>query len=94
MSATRHYLIAGRVHGVGFRYFVQQRGAQQGVRGWVRNLAGGMVEVLASGDAAALDRLEAALREGPPLSRVDRVDVHDVSQTPPADIPDGFEIRS
>ena len=70
---TRKYVVSGRVQGVGFRYFVQQKAGKIGVTGWVRNRPDGKVEAEAEGDAAQLDAFEAALREGPPLSRVDHV---------------------
>ena len=42
-----------------------------GLRGYAKNLADGRVEVLAAGDAAALDALAAWLREGPPMAHVE-----------------------
>jgi acylphosphatase len=43
--------------------------------GWVRNIFDGRVEVLAEGDRENIERLIVRLQEGPPLSRVERVDV-------------------
>lgn len=71
-----HFLIQGRVQGVGFRWFVHREAAALGLRGWVRNTEDGHVEVLASGDAADLDELRASLRRGPRGSRVDRIVEH------------------
>ena len=65
-----HVRVEGRVQGVGFRWFVQQRAAALGLRGWVRNRADGSVEVLATGAPAALRALEDVLREGPPHATV------------------------
>src|ERR1700722_7577787 len=48
---VRHYLIQGRVQGVGFRWFVHQEAAGLGLRGWVRNTEDGHVEVVAAGEA-------------------------------------------
>jgi len=59
---------------VGFRWFVRQRARALGVRGWVRNLTDGGVEVEADGDTSALARLRHALNEGPPGARVTRLD--------------------
>ena len=68
-----HFLVKGRVQGVGFRWFVQQEAAEIGLRGWVRNTEDGHVEVVAAGDEASLAELKAALRKGSRGSRVDAV---------------------
>jgi acylphosphatase len=57
---------AGRVQGVGFRWFVRERAQALGLAGWVRNEPDGTVRVVAEGPPAALDALAAALRAGPP----------------------------
>lgn len=67
--------VSGRVQGVGFRFFVEREASRLGLRGWVRNLAGGDVEVVAHGPRERLDELLARLREGPPLSWIDNVAV-------------------
>ena len=73
MPAIR-YRVRGRVQGVGFRWFVLQAARAEGLSGWVRNVADGSVEALASGDAAALARFRDALASGPPRSRVETVE--------------------
>ena len=60
-----HVEVAGKVQGVGFRQFVQERARVLGLRGWVRNLSSGNVEVAASGPDDALQELLAALKVGP-----------------------------
>ena len=78
----RRYLIYGRVQGVGFRWFTRQRAQLLGIRGWVRNLPDRCVECLAAGDENRLDAFQSMLKEGPALSRVDRIDV--VEEAPQA----------
>ena len=90
MRVSRRFVIAGRVQGVGFRWFTHDTAAREGVHGWVRNLADGRVEVVAEGDASSLDRLEAAVRRGPGSARVEQVDVEELA---PTGRPAGFEIR-
>ncbi len=72
---SRRFLVAGRVQGVGFRYFVLREAQALGLSGWVRNLPGGEVEVLAVGDEAPLATLEGRLWQGPPHARVREVRV-------------------
>ncbi len=60
---------------VGFRYFVVEEAQALGLTGWVRNGDDGQtVEVIAEGPEERLRRLEAALRNGPRLARVEAVD--------------------
>lgn len=68
-----HCLVRGRVQGVGFRWFVRRCALENRVRGWCANLPDGRVEVLAEGDGEGIDTLIAALRRGPPASRVEEV---------------------
>lgn len=71
-----HFLIQGRVQGVGFRWFVQREASELDLRGWVRNTDDGDVEIVASGAQEDLAELRASLRRGPRGSRVDRVIEH------------------
>jgi len=71
-----HFLIKGRVQGVGFRWYVHREASELDLRGWVRNTEDGEVEVVASGAEADLAELRASLRRGPRGSRVDRVIEH------------------
>ena len=71
-----HFLIRGRVQGVGFRWYVHREASELDLRGWVRNTEEGDVEVVAHGDEADLAELRASLRRGPRGSRVDRLIEH------------------
>ncbi len=78
---VRHYIVQGRVQGVGFRWFVHREAAAIGLRGWVRNVDAGHVEVLAAGDEEQLLELNAALKQGSRGSRVDAVMVEERSES-------------
>ena len=73
MLVARRFLVSGRVQGVGFRYFTRAAAVREGVTGWVRNLDDGRVEALVEGETTAVDRVEQAIRTGPPGARVDAV---------------------
>ncbi len=62
--------MSGRVQGVWFRDSTRREAEQLGITGYAINLPDGDVEVLACGDAAAIDRLRHWLRQGPPLASV------------------------
>ena len=87
-----HVRVAGRVQGVGFRWFVRQEARRLGLAGWVRNVPSGEVELLAQGERAALDALARAVGEGPPGSRVELV--HEIPIEAPAEpLPSPFAIH-
>jgi acylphosphatase len=81
-----HFLVQGRVQGVGFRWFVQREASELDLRGWVRNTEEGEVEVVASGSAADLAELRASLRRGPRGSRVDHLVEHYLDEAEAADL--------
>ncbi len=76
-----HYLVKGRVQGVGFRWFVHREASAIGLRGWVRNTDDGHVEVVAAGEPEDLAELKAALRKGSRGSRVDAVVEHELVES-------------
>ena len=51
-----HILIAGRVQGVGFRWFARVAARRLELSGWVRNRQDGTVEVAAAGRQDKLDQ--------------------------------------
>jgi acylphosphatase len=87
-----HYLVKGRVQGVGFRWFVHQEAAELGLRGWVRNTDQGHVEIVAAGKPEELTELKNALRKGSRGSRVDAVEEQELVESEGAQL-GPFEIE-
>jgi acylphosphatase len=85
---VQHFLVKGRVQGVGFRWFVQREAAEIGLCGWVRNTDDGHVEVLAAGSPEQMQELVLALHRGTRGSRVDKVEVHPLAES------EGDELQS
>lgn len=75
--AARRFLIEGRVQGVWFRAATREQAQRLALSGFARNLPDGRVEVVAQGEAGALDDLQDWLRQGPPLARVDALQAED-----------------
>jgi acylphosphatase len=88
MPAAR-FLVSGRVQGVFFRASTREQALKLGLRGYAKNLPDGRVEVLAEGDASALDALERWLRVGPPMARVESVERGDADAD---EIGSGFDV--
>jgi acylphosphatase len=74
-NAAFHAVVSGHVQGVGFRYSAVRQARALGIAGSVANRPDGSVEVDAEGNAAALERLLAWLRRGPPGAYVREVQV-------------------
>ena len=72
---THHLRIHGRVQGVWFRESMRLEAERLNVAGWVRNTPDGAVEAVIQGPAGAVEALIEWARSGPPLARVDRVEI-------------------
>jgi acylphosphatase len=70
-------LVSGRVQGVFFRASCAERADGLGLAGWIRNVPGGDVEAVFEGSESVVEQMVRWCREGPPLARVDRIDVVD-----------------
>ena len=82
-------IVHGRVQGVGFRHFVRRTAVSLAIAGWVRNRPDGTVEVEANGERQGLDRLVAAVSQGPAGARVTEVE-QEWSEREPG--PRGFHV--
>jgi acylphosphatase len=87
-AEARGWHISGRVQGVSFRDATRRQALALGLQGYAINLADGRVEVAAAGKFESLDQLQSWLQQGPPLARVDRVEVFQVDRD--ALTPTGF----
>ena len=73
----RYILVRGRVHGVGFRAFVEREALKRGIEGWVRNCRDGSVEAVFAGPRKMVEAMTAICRRGPFAARVDALDQRD-----------------
>lgn len=68
-------IVTGRVQGVGFRWFTEREALKRNIRGYVRNLEDGRVEICAQAEPEALEAFRESIARGPSAARVDRVEV-------------------
>jgi acylphosphatase len=87
--------VTGLVQGVGYRATLHREATRLGLGGWVRNRRDGSVEAEVHGEAAAVERLVAWARRGPPAARVAAVSVAslEAASSIEAPAPHGFAIR-
>ncbi len=85
-----HCLISGRVQGVSFRAWTKSQADRLGIKGWVRNLDDGRVEVLAQGDEEQLKIFRNKLAQGSPFSRVEDIECRHIDYEKEYDT---FELR-
>ena len=74
-SSRIHAIVEGRVQGVGFRYFVEEEAIRLDLKGWVRNLLDGNVEVTVEGSSEDLKKFLISLHRGPRSSVVNHIQV-------------------
>jgi acylphosphatase len=84
-----HIIISGRVQGVWFRGWIAKQAEALQIRGWVRNRVDGSVEAVFTGAQHHVDEMIKRCQSGPPLARVDHMDVTPTDD----DSLNGFEKR-
>ncbi|MCC5874878.1 MAG: acylphosphatase [Candidatus Sumerlaeia bacterium] len=70
-----HGVVEGRVQRVGFRVFTREAARRHGIKGWVRNLPNGCVELHAVGDEISLTEFLTEVYQGPVLSHVSHIEL-------------------
>ena len=70
-----HIVVHGKVQGVSFRASTQTKASELSIKGWVRNLQNGTVEVHAEGNGENLDKFIKCCQKGPPFAKVSKCDL-------------------
>jgi acylphosphatase len=70
MKKAGRFLVQGTVQGIFFRQFVKEHADDLGLRGFVRNLDSGDVEVVAEGEDEGIKRLVEFLKRGPKHAQI------------------------
>ena len=76
----KHVVIAGKVQGVGFRYWLYKTATKKNINGWVKNKISGEVEALFIGDSEKINDLIKLCEQGPPTSKVKKVQVQNYQE--------------
>ena len=84
-----HLVVVGRVQGVAFRARAVEEASRLGLAGWVRNRMDGTVEARAEGAPGDVQTFVSWCRHGPPLAKVENVQVTEV---PATELERGFHV--
>jgi len=90
MTRKVKLLVSGRVQGVYFRMFTQNKAKQFGIKGCARNLADGRVEIIAEADPSSIEKFIQWCHQGPVTARVDHVEITEPESN---EVFTSFEIR-
>lgn len=77
MKKTKRLIINGTVQGVFFRQYIKENADKNNVRGYVRNLEDGHVEVLLEGNLEDVDKMIAICKRGPQHAQIRDVEIKD-----------------
>jgi len=72
-------LISGKVQGVSFRFFVYQKALALNLKGFVRNLPNGQVEIVVEGEEKVLKEFLEICKNGHPTAQVAKLEVKEYS---------------
>ncbi|OPY65323.1 MAG: Acylphosphatase [Syntrophorhabdus sp. PtaU1.Bin050] len=75
MMSRAHILVSGVVQGVFFRHNTMKKANEFDVKGWVRNLHDGKVEIVCEGKKDAVQKLADWCKKGPMGAYVSNVDM-------------------
>lgn len=78
-TKTIYLIIAGRVQGVGFRYFALHKAQELTIFGWIRNIPDGKVEIEAEGDPQNLETFVDWMKTGPARAVIGSVSVSEIT---------------
>lgn len=70
--------VSGRVQGVYFRLFTQNKAKHFSIKGSVKNLADGRVEIIAEAENMTIEKFIKWCHKGPVTARVDKVEVEEL----------------
>jgi acylphosphatase len=90
MIKTYRFIVSGRVQGVGFRYFVEEKAKKFGIMGYVKNTPDNKVEILCQAGELRLDLFFDEIKKGPTFSNVSDI-IKETVET--GEILDSFTIR-
>lgn len=78
MAKALKMLVEGRVQGVGYRRFVYRNARTLGIKGYIKNLADGKVEILAIGENSIMADFIRTTKKGPSFAWVYNIQYQEI----------------
>ena len=78
MKKANKIIIKGTVQGMFFRSFIKENADALGLRGFVRNLDSGDVEVIVEGEIENVDQMHEVCKEGPKHAVVKEMEISEI----------------
>lgn len=74
-KVQKHIFISGRVQSVGFRAFTKREASALNVKGWVKNLRDGRVELVIQAKKNNIDKMIQKIKKGPSFAKVENIEI-------------------
>jgi acylphosphatase len=78
---TMRIIVSGRVQGVYFRAYTQKLAIKHGIKGYVKNMKDGSVEIVAGANQQTLEKFINGCKKGPMMAKVDGITVSEYTST-------------
>ncbi|MEM0465799.1 MAG: acylphosphatase [Candidatus Pacearchaeota archaeon] len=73
-------IVSGRVQGVNYRKFVKITAENFGIKGYVKNLENGDVEIICRGEKEKIEFFLKKLKNGNPYAKVDNIKIEKIKE--------------
>ena len=80
MEVKKHIIVEGLVQGVSFRYYTEKKACELALKGSVKNLMNGNVEIFVEGDQRIVEEFADWCWQGSPMSQVKKVNIMEISK--------------
>ncbi len=74
MKKANRFIVQGTVQGVFFRQFVKEHADKLNLKGFVRNLDDGNVEIITEGEGEEIERFFRLIKKGPEHAQIRNVE--------------------
>ena len=76
MKKSVRLYITGTVQGIFFRAFVKENAERNNIKGFVRNLEDGRVEIFLEGDSDSVNKMIEICKKGPKHSQIKNIEIN------------------